>query len=250
MEIPSVEELNMQPELLPLIRWRIPSDAELLTEFASEYGLESLFYPSREINAMRRPYAREGYIEGIAALRQMAQPTTITPAEAIVRINYRGIRHLVDVSTRLGGPKDPLTMIEAAFVGRELPMPIAVHRRNDTIEILGGNTRWGLAHSSMQELTVYMFEEDDAKCRLADMAELYSLQRAEDFELGNFWKILREILYTGEGADTLKKHLVKVSKKEFHQIWTVALYLSEACRLRGASNATFERLFPKASFKP
>jgi len=225
-----LDELDEEPTLLPQIQWRLPTAKELRNEFDSEIALEEMFYAGAA--GCIRPYAPK-YESGVEALQRIGRPLTGKPGRMAPRILYESFRHLYEVSTALGGPKDPLTMVEAAFEGRPLPMPVVTVRRATGLqEVLGGNTRWGLAFAAGQNITVFAFREEDSDDVLADEYEMRALECAEKYGLEKVFRIIREIVYEEWESDGFERMIKAAPKPEKFPLWSVYSNLHRAASYR------------------
>lgn len=175
-KLPSFADIDVQPSLMPKIRWRKPTDSELELEFKSEYGLEKLFYSG--IQSYEPGWTKRG----VAGLKKIAKLVKTDPEKAKVVIQFGSLERMREVTTSYGLPKDPDSMLRAIFDGKSLPAPVATIRKDGSIAILGGNTRWAFARYGDQPLTVYAFFEKDALAKFKSESILDRLKSQGRFD--------------------------------------------------------------------
>lgn len=149
---------------LKRILWSYPTDQEILNEIRTELDIEKLF-----ISEMW-PTATD-YNRAVQTLKKVSTPEQLNPWQIKGKHLWKSYEALVNTVTRFGGPKDPESMLEAIKNEKPLPMPVAVRKRNGDLELLGGNTRAGIANLAKQPITALVIDEIEANDLMADKLE-------------------------------------------------------------------------------
>ena len=181
------------------IRWVMPSDSELESEFREHEIYDLLFgagYPSAEEQA-----------EGFLFFKNNLKPEEIDPKDLDSsndwRFRFQDYASMRERVTSYGGPKDPDSMIKKIQSGGGLPMPVVVRKANGGLLLAGGATRTAIALLSDQKIKALVFDEKKAvqrtlekyknkikthieKSRLPEIKEIARRVEAESQEPG--WK--------------------------------------------------------------
>ena len=170
------------------IKWSYPTDSELLNEVQSEYDIEKLFVTEtwpKEIH----------YRQAVTDLKMIAKAEELDPKKLKGRHLWKSYDDLVKTVKSFGGPKNPEKMLEAIEAGKPLPMPIVVKKTTGDIEVVGGNTRSGVAALADQMITALVIDEKTAKDKMADKLEKEAEEYAKEENLEKIYNLLKGYLF-------------------------------------------------------
>jgi hypothetical protein len=145
---------------LPPIKWRRPIDRELLAEF-KEADTENLMiagggYPSPEETEAAWQFFKTHLKE-----------TTVNPDDLSKdnawRFSFDSYDKMKKLVQSYGETKDPDSMVASIKAGKELPMPLAIMRRDGSLLLSGGATRTAIARLSGQPVTLLYISENEVK---------------------------------------------------------------------------------------
>jgi len=170
------------------IKWSYPTDSELLNEIQSEYDIEKLFVTEtwpKEVH----------YRQAVTDLKMVTKAEELDPKKLKGRHLWKSYDDLVQTVKSFGGPKNPEKMLEAIEAGKPLPMPIVVKRVTGDIEVVGGNTRSGIAALADQMITALIIDEKTAKEKMADKLEKEAEEYAKEENLLEIYDSLKGYLF-------------------------------------------------------
>jgi len=160
----------MRLEKIKKIKWSYPTDSELLNEIRTEYDIEKLI--------VTEYWPKDShYKQAVHDIKKVSHLERLDPKKIKGRHLWKSYEELYRTVKSFGGPKDPEKMLEAIEDEKPLPMPIVVRKLNGELEVVGGNTRSGIAALADQEITALVIDEKSANFFKAD-----EIERKEEYE--------------------------------------------------------------------
>ena len=170
---------------IPQIKWRYPTDKELLNELQSEYFIETLFITATW------PKSND-YERAIVSLKAVSKPQKLNPKTLKGKHIWDSYEDLRKIVKQFGIPKDPDSMLKAINEGEALPMPIVVKYRNGNLELLGGATRSGIANLADQPIVALVIDEKKANELMATEIEKKAEKDAQDESKQHIYEQVRD----------------------------------------------------------